>query len=166
MAEKDVIIKEKMKYSGFGNFKEIYQYAHDWLKGEEFQIAEDKYDEKVTGDSKDLEIVWKVSKKLTDYFKMELKIKFKVIGMTDVEVQIDGKKKKMNEFRFFEVHLSGILVKDYQSQWKTPSFRFLKELYDKFIIPKRTETMEEKVEKITIDFKDEIKAILELTGKR
>jgi D-hexose-6-phosphate mutarotase len=166
MSEKDIIVKEQLKYSGFGDFKAIYNYAHDWLKNEEFSISEDKYQEKIKGDAKEIEIVWKISRKLTDYFKIEGDVKIKIDGMKDVEVQIDGKKKKMNEFQTFTMDVKGTLVKDYQNKWASPSSKFFKELYDKYIIPNRTEKMEAKVEETIQKFKDEIKAILELTGKR
>ena len=164
MAEKDIIVKEKLKYEGYCSFREIYNYMYSWLKKEECLITEDQYEEKIKGEKKDLEIIWDVSRKLTDYFKLSIKIKIEVKDMEDVEVEIEGKKKKMNQLKL-KIEMKGILVKDYTSKWASPSGKFFKELYDKFIIPKRTEDMEGKVKDIVQELKEEVKALLELTGK-
>jgi len=167
MVEKDLILKEKVKYSGYGNFKDIYAYAHDWIKGEGYSIVEDEYTEKVKGASKDLEIKWKVSKQITDYFKIELDLKWRVLGMEDVEVEIVGKKKKTNKFIELGIDIKGTLVRDYNNQWnKTATTKFFKELYNKFVIPARTNHMKIRVEEIVQGFKEEMKALLELTGMK
>ena len=167
MAEKDVVLKEKVKYSGYSDFKNIYGYAHDWLKGELFTVVEEQYVEKVKGNAKDIDILWKASKKITDYFKIDLDIKWKVLGMEDVEVEIDGKKKKMNKFVEVSIEIKGVLVKDYTNQWnKSTTTKFFKEVYNKYVIPARTDKMKVDVENVVQEFKEEMKAILELTGKK
>ena len=166
MAEKDTIIKEKVKYAGYGDFKNIYSYAHDWLKGEQYSVTEEQYIEKVKGSAKDIEIMWIASKKITDYFKIDINFKWKILAMEDVEVEVDGKKKKMNKFAELGIEIKGVLVKDYANNWKkSATTKFFKELYNKYIIPDRTNEMKLKVEKDVQDFKEEIKALLELTGK-
>ncbi len=167
MAEKDRIIKEKVEHFGLFDFKGFYGYAHSWLDDEEgYGVTEEKYSEKVSGNSRDITIEWKATKKLSDYFKIEIKIEFEVKDLTDVEVEIDGKKRKMNKGKV-KVEITGNLVKDPESKWDTsPGTRFLRDIYNKYIVPKRIESMEERVESNVKDFKEELKAFLELTGKR
>ncbi len=167
MAEKDVITKEVVKYSGYSDFKNLYSYAHDWLKGEKYSVTEDQYTEKVKGNSKEVEIVWKAAKKLTEYFKSELDIKWRILGMEDVEVEIDGKKKKMNKFVEIKIEIKGTLIHDYSNQWnKTATTNFFKSLYNKYIIPERTEEIKDAVEKDVQDYKEELKAFLEISGRK
>ena len=167
MAEKDVIIKEVIKYAGYGDFKELYNYAHDWLKNEKYSVTEDQYTEKVKGSSKEIEIKWSASKKVTDYFKSELNVSWRILGMETVDVEVDGKTKKMDKFAEVKIDIKGTLVHDHSNQWnKTSQTNFLKALYNKYIIPERTEQMKQNVvEKDVKDFKEEIKALLELTGR-
>lgn len=167
MAEKDVILKEKLKYAGYGNFKDIYSYVHDYVRDQHYTVIEESYTEKVKGSAKDIEIMWKASKSITDYFKVEIDFKWKILGMEDVEVEIEGKKKKMNKFVELQIEMKGTLVKDYSNQWnKSATTKFFKEVYNKYVIPGRTNDMKKKVEEDVQTFKEEIKALLELTGKK
>ena len=167
MAEKDVLIKEKVQYSGYADFKNAYNFAYNWLKDESYNIVEEKYSEKVKGEKKDIEIVWIASKKLTEYFKVELSIKWRILGLEDVEIEIDGKKKKTNKFVEIGIEIKGTLARDYDNKWnKSDTTRFFNEVYNKYVIPDRTKQMEGIVEKAVQELKEEIKAFFELTGKK
>ena len=167
MGEKDTLIKEKLKYSGLGNLKDIYSFAHDWMRDENINVTEDLYTEKVRGDSKEIEIKWTGTRDLDDYFKMHVELKWRILDMTDVEVQINGKKKKMNQFRELSIEIKGLLEEDHQGKWGKSGFqKMLKETYTKHLIKERKGKREDLVKDTCKDLKEEIKAFLELTGKR
>ncbi len=167
MAEKDVIIQEKLQYAGLLNYKEVYNYAYEWLTEEKYNVTEEKYQEKISGNAREVEIKWEAWRKVTDYFKYQINIGWRINGMTDVEVEIDGKKKKMQKAVYVEVKTKGTLIKDWQSTWEsTPIYQFLREVYNKYIIRTRTDQMEDKIIADIKDFNAEIKAMLELTGRK
>jgi hypothetical protein len=167
MVEKDLILKEQLKFKGLGDFKLSYRHAYDWLIDEEYDITEDKYTEKIKGNAKELKVVWTAVRKITDYFRIRLEIMWEILGMTDVEVEIEGKKKKMNEFGELKLTVKGILEKDYFSKWETSGTqKFLKEIYHKYIIPSRTEQKEIEVYEVVQRFKDDQKAFFDLVCKR
>ncbi len=168
MVEKDTIIKEKVKHTGLGDLKASYKYAREWLDKEGYTIVEDNYSEKVVeGNAKEIEIEWTAWKKITDYFKITIKIKWKILKMTEVEVEIEGKRRTMNKFGEIALELKGILEKDYSSKWEVSPFtKFFKEIYHKYVIPQRTEEREKEVRDIVQDFKEEMKAYFELTGRK
>ncbi len=167
MVEKDQIIKEKLDHSGLFNFAELYTFMHSWLKNSLYGVNEEKYGEKVSGTTRDISFEWKAVKKVSDYFKIENSIKVDVVGLSEVEVEIDGKKKKMNKGKI-TIEVKGVLVKDPKNTWDEtiPVYKFMREIYDKYIIPQRIDSMNDKVEGDVRAFKDEVKAYLELTGKR
>jgi hypothetical protein len=166
MAEKDLIVKEKLDHSGVFDFPAFYSFCHGWLKYEEYFVVEEEYAEKVSGNAREMVIKWNASKTLTDYFKIEIKIKFEIYGLTDVEVEMDGKKKKMNK-ALVKMEIRGTLIKDPGSNWEgKPWYRFMREAYDKYIIPKRVDDLGEKVANDVRAFKEEIKSYLELYGRR
>ena len=166
MAEKEQVIKEKVEHSGYFDFKGFYSFAHSWLKEENYDIEEEKYAETISGNSKSINFEWKATKTLSDYFKHELKMRFEVRDLTDVEVEVDGKKKKMNKGKI-GVEVKGNLIRDPQSKWDiTPWYRFLRDVYNKYIIASRVQSSGDKVVGDVIKFKEELKAYLELSGRR
>ena len=146
MAEKETIFSSRIKYNGIFSFKNFYKFCYDWLNEESgLSIAEDKYGEKLTGDSKELEVKWSGSKKMTDYFKFEAEIVFKVLNLTKVEVNKEGVKVEMNKGSV-EVEIKGILVRDYDGKFETTAFKkFLRSLYEKWVIASRIEHYEDKI---------------------
>lgn len=167
MADKELLIKEKLEHSGVFDFPGMYKFAHSWLGDEEgYGIVEDKYSEKLSGSAKEIGIEWSASKKMGDYFKIELKVEFKVSDLVDVEVEIDGNKKKMQKGKV-SVDIKGVLIKDPSSKWEDKPFnKVLRGIFDKFIIPQRISSTEGKVEGDVQSFKEELKSYLELSAKR
>lgn len=167
MVEKDQILKEKLDHSGIFNFAELYSYMHSWLKDKLYGVNEEKYSEKISGNTRDINFEWKVTREISDYFKFEHIIRVDVTGLSDVEVEIDGKKKRMNKGKI-AIEIKGNIVKDPKNTWDEtrPIFKFFREAYDKYIIPGRIIAMGDKVEEDVRAFKDEVKAYLELSGKR
>ncbi len=167
MSEKDQIAKEKLKYAGLVDFENAYKFAYEWLAQGNFGVSEDEYTEKVKSGGKDIEIKWTASKKLTDYFKATLSLKWRVLGLSDVEVEIDGRKKKMNKVADLSIEIKGVLERDYSNKWEGSAFnKFIKDVYNKYVIPQRTSQKEGAVNDAVQDFKEEMKAFLELTGRK
>jgi len=166
MAEKEELIREKVEHSGIFDFKGFYRFAHSWLIEESFGVVEEKYSEKVSGNSRNILFEWVASKRLSDYFKFEIKIEVEVEGLTDVEVEIDGERKKMNKGKVAG-KVKGSLIKDPNSKWDTSPFsRFMRDVYNKYIIPGRVSSMEDLLKGNVTSFKEELKAFLELSGRR
>jgi hypothetical protein len=165
MAEKDKLLEQKVKYNGIFDFKEIYQFLHRWFIEEGYDVEERKYVEEVQGgDEKKVEIKWLATKKISDYFKYEIKADYRILGMKKVEVEQDGKRIKTNSGTF-EIKYQGVLHKDYENTWENnPMMKFLRGVYDKFIVEGTISKYEEKliqeVDKVT----EETKAFLTATG--
>jgi hypothetical protein len=166
MAEKIQVTKEKVENSGIFDFKGLYSYVHSWLREENYDTVEEKYTETVSGNSRNIYFEWTSTKKLSDYFKRELKFKFDIKELVEVEVEIDGKKKKMNKGKV-SVEIKGNLIRDPESKWEsTPYYRFLRDVYNKYVIPARVDNMESLTFSDVVTLKEELKAYLELTGRR
>ncbi|MFH1801858.1 MAG: hypothetical protein ABH864_00230 [archaeon] len=166
MAEKEQILKEKLEHTGIFDFKAMYSYAHNWFKEEEFVVTEEEYKEKSSGDSRDLQIKWKVFKELSDYFSIEYKVLFRIEGMKDVEVEIDGQKRQMNQGKV-ETEITGVLVMDTDGKWETSAWnRFMRDVYNKYLVPNRVLSMRIKVSEKAQSFKEDLKSFLNLTARR
>ena len=167
MVEKDKLFKSKMKFTGVFNFADFYQFAYDWLKDETGLILiEKKYSEKIVGDGKNLEIEWVGGRELTDYFKFEMEIKFRILGLKDVEVSEAGRKIKMNK-GILEMEVVGNLLRDYKGKFEKNWFRkFIRGIYEKTVIHARIEQFQDKITNDSDEFLGQAKAYLDLIGKR
>jgi len=167
MSETDTIFSSKIKYSGIFLFQDFYRFCYDWLIDEtDLLISEDKYVEKLEGDSKSIDIQWTGVRKVTDYFKFEVKVTFRILGLTNVEISRDNTKIKTNKGSV-EVKAKGTLIRDYKGKFEVNAFqKFLRAIYEKWVIPSRIEEFEEKLIGDCDEFLSQAKAYLDLEGKR
>ncbi len=166
MPEKDTIVSTKTKYTGIFLFKDFYRFCYDWLIDEtNLLISEDKYTEKLEGDSKNIDIQWTGIRKVTDYFKFEVKVLFRILGLTNVEISKNNTKIKTNKGSV-EVKVKGTLIRDWQGKFESNAFqKFLRSIYEKWVIPSRIDQFEEKLIKDCDEFLSQAKAYLDLEGK-
>lgn len=167
MPEKETIFSSRIKYNGIFSFKDLYKFCYDWLKEETgLDLVEEKYEEKLTGDSKKIEVEWSGSKKMTDYFKFEAKIKFSLDNLTKVEVNQGGAKVETNKGTV-KIEIKGNLIRDYEGKFETTAFKkFLRSIYEKWVIPSRIEHYEDKIIESCDEFLNQTKAYLDLEGKK
>jgi uncharacterized membrane protein len=65
-----------------------------------------------------------------------------------------------------EISFSAVLIKDYQSQWEDrASYKFLRGIYDKYIIRARVEQYEDKLVGETNELIKQVKSFLALEAK-
>ncbi|MFH1787696.1 MAG: hypothetical protein ABH811_02815 [archaeon] len=167
MSEEEEIFSSSMKYTGIFLFKDFYIFSYTW-EGEEIglNISEDKYEEKIIGDAKNILVEWTGVRKVTDYFQFKIKTKFEVSKLKDIELVKDGKKEKMNEGQI-KITIKGTLIRDHQGKFETSGFqKFLRGYYEKWIIPSRIDQFEEKLAGDCNDLMEQIKAYLALEGKK
>lgn len=165
--EKDTLFKSKVKHTGTFNFKELYRILFEWLIDENYDVNEKTYKEVIgAGGAKEIEIEWDATRKVSDYFKFNMIIKWHIIGMTSVDVEIDGVKDKMNKGQF-EIEAKIILLKDYENKWENrPIWKFLRTMYDRYLIRERIDKYEGKLIGEMEQFLGQCKSYLALTGKR
>lgn len=168
MAEKDEVFASSVKYAGIVSYSDFYQFCYNWLTQETgLSVAETEYSEKVKGEAKEINITWEGSKKMTDYFKFAAKVTFKIIGLTKVEINDNGRKIKTNQVADLKVSIKGTIVRDYNGKFETSAFKkFLRGTYEKWVIPTRIEEFEDKIIIGCDEFLSQVKAYLDLEGKR
>jgi len=165
MVEKDEVFSGKIKHKGTFDFKEFYNFCYMWLVDKGYWVVEKEYTEKVNPDGKLVEIEWDAQRKISDYFKFQLKVFWRILRMKDVEVQKEGVKLKMNQGNP-EIKISAVLLKDYEHRWEGNAFlKFLRGAYDRYIIRGRIEDYEERIYEDADEFLAQMKAFLALEGK-
>ncbi len=168
MVEKDKLFSSKVSYKGVVNFSDFYNFCYLWLRDETgLLLAEDKYSEKLSGDAKNIEIEWTGTRELTDYFKFEAKVTFRVIGLTNVEVTQDGRKVKTNQVVALDLYIKGNLMRDYKGKFeKNAMQKFMRSIYEKGVIAARVDQYQEKIISDCDEFLAQAKAYLDLLGRK
>lgn len=160
------VYKEKVTHRGYFNFREVYNFVHEWFKDENYDVIEKEYKEKMVQVGKDVEIKWDCFKKLTDYFRNLIKLRWEIRNMVEVEVEKDGKKVKMNKGEI-KITFEAILESDYERRWEnSPLWKFMRGLYDEYVIRLTKEEYEDKLFDKTVSIVENSKAFLTMEGKR
>lgn len=165
MVEKDIVYKGKIKHRGLFDFGEVYRFCYGWLVDKDYMVTEKTYSEKVKPNGKEVEIEWEGTRKISDYFRFVLKASWRILAMTEVEVQKEGKKIPMNKGQL-EISFSAVLEKDYEHRWEQSGFlKFLRGVYDRYIIRGRIESYEDKIFEEVDEYIAQTKAFLALEGR-
>ncbi len=167
MPEKEKIFSSAVKYIGIFSFKDFYKFCYEWLTEETgLGVVEDKYKEKLIGDSKEIRVQWTGELELTDYFRFDAKVEFEIDNLKEVEVAKGNAKVRTNQGSV-KVKTKGILVRDYDGKFERTAFRkFLRAIYEKWVIPSRIEQFEDKIIGECDEFLSQAKAYLALEGRR
>src|SRR3989338_11379589 len=164
MSERDVIAKGlKLKQKSIFDMDELYKLMFKWFSTHNYDFQEKEYIEKVQGDgSKSLEIGWMSYRKISDYIKFRIDIKFLILGLTTVEIEVDRMKRKTNSGDI-EMRFDAYIETDYEGKWESqPITKFFREFYNKYIIKGRMEGYEVQLHEELYELMGEIKAFLNL----
>ncbi len=167
IGEKETVFSSTIKYVGVFSFADFYKFCYEWIKEEiGMDISETKYEEKLKGDEKEIVVVWEGGKELTDYFRFDAKVKFEIKALKNIEITQSGKKIKTNE-GYVKLNIKGILARDYKGKFEMSAFnKFLRSIYEKWVIPARIEEYEGKIAGKCDEFLSQAKSYLDLEGKR
>jgi len=167
IGEKDTVFSSNIKYKGIFSFPDFYQFCYDWLKEETgLEIAENKYEEKLDGEAKEIVVEWFGKKKLTDYFRFDIDVKFRIQRLTNIEINQGGTKIKTNQGTV-KMAVKGILVRDYEGKFERSAFnKFMRSIYEKWVITTRINEFEDKIAEDSDEFLSQVKAYLDLEGKK
>ncbi|HDL02263.1 MAG TPA: hypothetical protein ENH20_00330 [Candidatus Pacearchaeota archaeon] len=162
MAQKKIVYKEKLTQVGYWNYTDVYNMLFGWLKDHGYKLKETQYKEKLSSGGKEIIIKWEAAKKVTDYFQYKIELDWHILTMKDAEVEIDGKKEKTNKGEL-EIVFKGIIIKDYEKRWEDkPFYKFLRGVYEEYIIRKSIEEYEDDIEDQTKELITDLKAFLRI----
>lgn len=165
MVQKKEVYKEKLKQTGYWNYKEIYDMAFNWIKERNYLLRENLYNEKLQANGKEVIIKWTAIRKVTDYFMFEIVLEWHILGMKDAEVEIDGKKVKTNKGEV-EIVFKANIVKDYEKRWEDkPLWKFLRSVYEKYVIRETVDEYEDDLEDEVKEMITDIKEFLRIPGR-
>lgn len=162
MAAKSKVADKKIKQVGYFNYKDLYAFCFDYIKDLGYKVTEKMYEEKETGGGKDIKIEWEASKKMTDYYKAKITIKWQILNMKDAEIERDGRKEKTNKGEV-KIEFKAIMERDYEDKWEdTPFWKYMRGTYDKYIAKTLADEYEDDLSDDVNDLISQTKSFLQL----
>jgi len=135
MGEKQKFITRRFTYEGLLNYKELFRIMDFWLRDKFYDKHEKRSEEYQTPTGKQIDFEFTPWKKVTDYYKINIKIEGLITNLKEVEVEKNGQKVKMHHGRV-NIKITGYLVVDYEPRWSIkgrPLLYFIRTLYDQYI---------------------------------
>ena len=154
-----------VKSKGILLFDELYKKMKLWLDyqgfgDEQTTFKEERFVQRLMGDSKQLEIRWRAEKMETDYVSYVITVTFFVMGLKEVEVEREGRKMKMNTGEA-DLRINTMLRTNKNKKFKNGSF--LLNIYENYFMKDEIEQHKIELYKKVYSFVDEIKGLLEIT---
>lgn len=157
-----LLTEERIQYEGLFDLKELYKHAWNWLIWRKFDVAEEQYTEKIKAGGKEMKIIWTAQKHIDEYSMFEMKMRWEMMGINDVEVKKNGGTAKMNKGEV-NIYVTASLITDRQDYWAQRAiYSFMRGFYDRYIYRSTIERLKGEVWKIGWEFFNELKAFLQL----
>ena len=154
-----------MKWKGVFDFDKLYKVIKRWMDfegyGDEMDgFNEKKYKERIqAGGAKMYEIVWEGKKEVSSYFTFVMEITFLLLGVKEIEVEMDGKRVKMNKGEV-EMRFNTYVISNANENFKDDSW-FIR-IYENWVIRDRLEQYKINLYKKFMKLQDVIKEELNL----
>ena len=163
MAEYNKAYQTKtIKYSGLFNINKIHKFLIEWIKQNGFIMFEGMTQEQVFTNEKQLTYNYKPYKNFTDFAKAVIYLDVSMNNITDVTIEEDNKKKKMQKGNI-EISVTGFIETDYENKWETkPFYYFLKIVFEKFFLGGHRSYYESFVKKSCQTLYEDTKAMLNI----
>lgn len=163
MAERRLIVdKERVNYDGLFSAKEVLDIVMTWIKDKGYWPVDKKHTESVKADGRFIEIEMWPYKKVTDYAKNIIVIRIVCSDLKDVVIEIEGKKKKLNQGRL-QVVFDAYLETDYEHKWENkPIFYVLRTVFEKYVFTPFLSGFEKNLKADVTHLKNNIKGYLNL----
>jgi hypothetical protein len=163
VAEKKIVYQDKfVSFEGLFDLKDLFRSIVKWFNEHGYDMWENKNYEEVYEDGKKIIFELLPYKKVSDYYRLEIRVFATFENLKEVEVEVSGVKKRLLKgganFTF-----DATLVTDYENRWEgRPTYYFYRALIDKFIYKSYTDRYEAELVKDAKEAQEEIKAYLNM----
>jgi hypothetical protein len=163
LAEKKIVYQDRfVAFEGLFDLKGLFRIICKWFDERGYDMFENKNYEEVYEDGKKIIFELIPYKKVSDYYKLEIRIFVVFENLKEVEIEIKGVKQRLLKGRA-NFTFDAILVTDYENRWETrPAYYFYRALIDKFVYKSYTDRYEAELVKEAKEIQEEVKAYLNM----
>jgi hypothetical protein len=163
MPEKKIVYQDKfISFEGLFSLKDLFRMIVRWFNEHGYDMFENKNYEEVYEDGKKVIFELIPYKKVSDYYKLEIRVFAVFESLKEVEVELNGVKQRLLKGRA-NFTFDATLVTDYEGRWESrPTYYFYRTLIDKFIYRSYTDKYGAGLIKDAQEVQEEIKAYLNM----
>ena len=163
MAEKKIVYQDKfIAFEGLFNLKDLFRTIVKWFNERGYDMWENKNYEEVYEDGKKIIFELIPYKKVSDYYKLEIRVFAVFENLKEVHVELNGVKQRLLKGRG-DFTFDATLITDYENRWEGRAvYYFYRTLIDKFIYKSYTDKYEVELKKEAQEVQEEIKAYLNM----
>ena len=160
MERKLVVDQLRLSYEGLFDLPELYRVIDGFFYEKGWDKLERINQEQITPEGRQIRIVLEPWKSATDYFKLIIQIKLNARNVTDVEVEKEGAKIKLNQGDI-KMTFNGYVLSDRQKKWEgSPFYWFLHIIFNKYFFKEHHDKAERWVLSDIDDLYQKIKTFL------
>ncbi len=153
-----------IRKKGVIDFYALYELVPDFFFTRRFFIQERQFKQKKgTARGKEFEIIWFITRKIDEYKKYEGEVYIYIDNAVEVEIEKDGKKKKMFKGDA-HIRLQMAIRNDWQEKWTGPFKSRLKKFYEGYIIDEELRARVAEMYNTMFELSEKIKQTLEIEG--
>ena len=167
MVEKNRVIQKQIGYVGLFKYRDLFRTIDFWLRDKFFDKKEKGNAEyRYPDGTKQMTVLLEPWKKVTDYYKVSLRIEVLAKDMKEVDVEVNGKTQRLNQGSV-TVILTGFLVLDYDNRMEKNAFLlFLRDLFHRYVYSYITKKYTEMVVDDLTDLENTIRSYLNTFQKK
>lgn len=167
MVERDIVMRQQtITYKGPLEVAELYKFIDDWLDDHRYDRRDMDHNEAVKPEGKFIEVSLRPWLGISDYAKFVLWIDLKLSGIKDIEVEIDGHKRKLQEGEVW-IGFKAFLDTDTEARWESnPLYMVIRTAFNRFIYSSTIEMQTEELKRHVTEFREQMKSFLNLYRKR
>jgi hypothetical protein len=118
MPERTLVIDHlKFSYEGLFNLEELYTIFSAFFFEKGWEWYEKMNEEQVTAQGKQIRLIFKPWKNISDYYKIVMNIKLNYVDVKDVEVEHEGKILRLNH-GVVRMTIDAYVISDRKGLWK------------------------------------------------
>ena len=163
MPEIDLVIPGlTIVQEGIFDTPDLLQMMKSWFKKHGYYTAEEQFEQGENEGLGTMKVKYVNSKQEDDYIQFLVIVVTKISNQKSVVVEVKGKKQKKTQGKL-DIKIVAKIKSDYQATWEgSPTKKFFRGVYDKFVAGDKKEKFEAELKKFTEAFFHEVKAYLKL----
>jgi hypothetical protein len=163
MAEKKIVFRDKtLQFQGLFEIKGLFRSIVKWLDEHNYDLFENKNYEEIFENDKKIVFELLPYKKITDYYKFEIRIYLTCESLKEAEVELNGVKYRLLKGNM-TCTFDATMITDYENRWESrPQYFFFRTLMDKFIYRSHTREYEHELRTDVQQLEEEMKAYLNM----